>query len=151
MQWDAAKTMLKVAVFMIVVILISFVPIGILFKILKWSPLAAFIIAIFIAWTIKFAFLDSYILCQTMTGYMELAPNTQITFDLYSKLCGISNSFKKLYGEGQKENPKPAYEAVNNVNTSHLNTNEEKPIYCGKCGAKNVGGSGFCGSCGAKL
>lgn len=148
---NAAKTMLKVVAFMIVVILIAFVPIGLLFKVLNWSGLAAFIIAIFIAWVIKFAFLDSYILCQTMTGYMELAPNTQITYDLYNKLCGISSSFKKLYNEGQKENPKPVHETVNPVNNSQSDINEEKPVYCGQCGTKNKAGAGYCGSCGAKL
>lgn len=148
---NAAKTMLKVILLTIVVILIVFIPVGLLFKILKWSGLAAFILAIFIAWVIKFAFLDSYILCQTMTNYMELAPNTQITYDLYSKLCGVSSSFKKLYNEGQKENPKATYETVNSINTPPQNVNEEKPIYCGQCGAKNVGGAGYCGSCGSKL
>ena len=164
---NAAKTMLKVMLLSLVVVLAVFIPVGILFKVLNWSAFIAFLLALFIAWVIKFAFMDSYILCQTMTSYMEVAPNTQITYDLYSKLSGISSSFKKLYNEGNKEGPRPnaqqpqyAYAGGNpnpqpqntqvNVNQPQQNAGE-KPIFCGQCGAKNAQGAGFCGDCGAKL
>ncbi len=139
---NAAKTMLKVFILTIVVIIAVFVPIGLIFKLLDWNAFIAFLLAIFIAWVIKFAFLDSYILCQTMASYMALAPNTQITYDLYGKLSGISSSFKKLYAEGEKEgvreNAQPPLEA-------------EAAVFCSQCGTKNDENALFCGGCGEKL
>ncbi len=163
---NAAKTMLKVILLSIVVVLVVFVPVGLLFKLLNWSAFIAFLLALFIAWVVKFAFLDSYILCQTMASYMAVAPNTQITFDLYGKLSGISSSFKKLYNEGEKEGPRqnaqqPQYayaggnpnpqQTYTQANPQPQQNTDEKPIFCGQCGAKNAQGAGFCGECGAKL
>lgn len=34
---------------------------------------------------------------------MEVAPATQITFDLYGKLCNLSGKFKRLFDRGQQE------------------------------------------------
>ncbi len=151
---NAAKTMLKVLGFMAIVVLVVFVPIGLLFKLLHWNSFIAFLLAIFVAWVIKFAFLDSYILCQTMTSYMTLAPNTQITFDLYDKLSKISQSFKKLYNEGKKEiSTAVAGVANSNAGTPQTAnaTTEENVVFCEHCGAKNQAGAGFCGSCGQKI
>lgn len=154
---NAAKTMLKVLGFMAIVVLVVFVPIGLLFKILHWNSFIAFLLAIFVAWVVKFAFLDSYILCQTMTSYMSLAPNTQITFDLYDKLSKISQSFKKLYNEGKKEvtTAVAGVASAANANTATPQTAnvavEGNVIFCGHCGAKNQAGAGFCGSCGQKI
>jgi len=100
---SAAKTMAKVLIGMLVGVLIVFVPIGILFKILKWSPLAAFILACLVAWVAKFAFVDSYIMCQMMTNYMAVAPTTVLTVDLYGMVSNMSASFKELWQKG-KEN-----------------------------------------------
>ncbi len=163
---NAAKTMLRVILLMVVIVLAVFIPIGLLFKLLSWSPLIAFLLALFVAWVIKFAFMDSYILCQTMASYMAVAPNTRIAFDLYGQLSGISSSFKKLYDEGEKEGPRPnaqqyAYAggtpapnpqpAYTSANPTPVQNSDEKPVFCGQCGAKNAQGVGFCGECGSKL
>ena len=106
---NAAITMLKVIVGMILIALAVFVPIGIVFKILKWSALAAFILACLVAWVIKFAFFDSYIMCQMMAAYMQVAPSTTLAFDLYGTLCTFSASFKELFQKGQAAGgPAPA-------------------------------------------
>ena len=39
---------------------------------------------------------------------MQVAPTTQITFDLYGKLCNLSKKFKELFNKGTSE-PQPAY------------------------------------------
>ncbi len=164
---NAAITMLKVVLATIAAVLAVFIPVGLLFRVLHWSGLVAFIIACLIAWVVKFAFLDSYILCQTMAGYMEVAPTTQITFDLYGKLSGISTSFKELWEKGKAENPEAAYAAAAPVqeNAYAPEAAPEAPAsapetpaqpaeghkFCGQCGAKNPASAGFCGECGAKL
>jgi hypothetical protein len=42
-----------------------------------------------------------------MTSYIAVAAKTEVTFDLYGKLCKISRSFKDLFTKGQT-NPNPA-------------------------------------------
>ncbi len=151
----AAKTMLKVIIGIVAVVLAIFIPVGLIFKLLGWSPLIAFLLACLIAWVVKFAILDSYIMIQMMATYMEVAPKTVLTFDLYSKLCSLSDKFKELWNKGQAEQPKPAYTAagapVSTAPSSEAASAAEKPIFCGSCGAKNDAGTKFCGSCGAKL
>ena len=164
---NAAKTMLKVILAVILTVIVIFIPIGLLFRVFDWSGLLAFLISCLLTWVVKFAFLDSFILCQTMAGYMEAAQTTEITFDLYEKLCGLSGKFKELFNKGKEENPEmayagaaaaaaPAFEYVQpqTVTTSPPpapTANAERPVFCGQCGTKNAPTAAFCTSCGAKL
>jgi hypothetical protein len=118
---DAAKTMAMV----IVGVAFITVALVIFFAILIWvlpDPwfagkdawfgkevlgLIAFFLALLIAITIKWAFMDSFVLARTMVSYMSVAPTTEITFDLYGKLCGLSAKFKELFNKGQKESEAP--------------------------------------------
>ena len=156
----AAKTMLKVILLTVLVALIIFIPVGLLFKLLKWSGLVAFVLACLIAWVVKFAVMDSYIMIQMMAVYMGVAPTTTITFDLYGSLCKISKSFQELFQKGQEESPaQPAYAAAGAgayaTGSAAAPVMQQsagaKPIFCGQCGTKNEAGTKFCGSCGAKL
>lgn len=63
----------------------------------------AFILSVIISICIKVAFVDSYMLVKMMFSYMEVAPQTQISFDLYEKLCKLSNSFKKLWQKAKAQ------------------------------------------------
>lgn len=63
----------------------------------------ALIIGIIISAVIKSAFIDSWMMVKMMVSYMEVAPTTQITFDLYDKLCKLSGKFKSLFEKGQQE------------------------------------------------
>ena len=156
---NAAKTMLKVILLSLLVLVLVFVPIGLLFRLLSWNAFIGFLLAVFITWVIKFAFLDSYILCQTMASYMEVAPTTEITFDLYGKLSKISGKFKELFNKGKAEEPQMAYAGAGQPNAQPQQTAQPniqtadapKPKFCGQCGARNDAGAGFCGGCGAKL
>lgn len=150
---DAAKTMAKTIGLTVLIALVIFVPVGLLFKLFKWSGLVAFLLACLIAWVVKFAFMDSYIMCQMMVSYMQVAPTTVITFDLYSKLCGISGKFKELYNKGQAEDPQPAYAGATAASAPVTPTAEPsaKPVFCGQCGTKNELGTRFCGNCGAPM
>lgn len=140
----AGKTMLKVVLLMVVIVLVVFVPVGLVFKLLHWNSFAAFLLACLIAWVVKFAFMDSYIMVQMMTTYMTAAPNTVITFDLYKQLCAISDKFKELFRKGQAEEPAPAY-------VGGAAAEGEKSQFCGACGAQNELGTRFCGTCGASM
>ncbi len=148
---DAAKTMAKTIGLTIVIALVIFIPVGLLFKIFQWSGLVAFLVACLIAWVVKFAFMDSYIMCQMMVSFMQVAPSTVITFDLYSKLCGISSKFKELFRKGQAEDPQPAYADAATAPAAAAPEPAAKPLFCGQCGAKNAPGTRFCGECGASM
>lgn len=104
---SAAVTMLKVVVGMILLTVVAFVPMALLFRVLGWNMFVAFVLSFLLASAVKSAFLDSFIMCEMMTGYMNEAVRTEITFDLYGKLCKISRSFKELFNKGQAE-PAPA-------------------------------------------
>ena len=158
---SAAKTMASVILALIGITLGLFVVLALIFRIFSWPGSLAFIIAILTAAAVKFAFIDSYILTRTMVAYMEDAPSTAITFDLYGKLCALSSKFEELFYKGQQEqpSPKPAYAAAGGgyaaVPTPHTDgrnpVSEEKPVFCGRCGAKNKRGAKFCGSCGEAM
>lgn len=73
------------------------------FQIGAVGTFVAIFIAILIAAVIKTAFIDSYMLVKMMVSYMEVAPQTEITFDLYEKLCRLSGKFKALFNKAQSE------------------------------------------------
>jgi uncharacterized membrane protein YphA (DoxX/SURF4 family) len=152
---SAAKTMAMVLLGMAGITLGLFLVLGIMFRIFAWPGWVAFVVALLIALAIKFAFMDSFILARTMTAYMGVAPTTVITFDLYGKLSGLSSKFKELFNKGQQEqpSPQPAYAGASGyappVQTVSQAAPEEKPVFCGQCGAQNKRGVKFCGTCGA--
>ena len=160
---NAAVTMLKVSLATVIAVIVIFIPVGILFKLLKWSGLIAFVVACLIAWVVKFAFLDSYVLCLTMAGYMEVAPTTQITFDLYKKLSVLSSSFKEMWETAKTEAAQHSYETETDASyEAYTPATLESAApsagsaagvsrFCGQCGEKNESGAAFCGNCGAKL
>lgn len=148
---DAAKTTGLVIVMMIVMTLVIFVIMGLLFRLLHWNGTVAFLISCFFAWAVKFAFIDSWILVKMMTSYMEAAPNTQITFDLYEKLSGLSGKFKELLNKGRQEGGSYAETGSPVPVRAQVQDSAEKVRFCGECGEKNDAGTKFCGTCGAKL
>jgi hypothetical protein len=167
---DAAKTTLMVVVLVLVITLVVFALFAGAFRLLvlngsvgevagKIAGIVAFFLGLFVAWAVKKAFIDSYILVSAMTSYMEVAPTTVITFDLYNKLCGISSKFKELFNKGQSESPTPAYAAAGagTAGTAAVGAGAQqaqisaKPVFCGECGAKNERGTKFCGNCGKPI
>ncbi len=74
-----------------------------LFRLLNWGIFWAIILALIIAITLKSAFIDSWMMIKMMTSYMEVAPSTEISFDLYEKLCKLSRKFKQLFEKGREE------------------------------------------------
>lgn len=148
---DAAVTTGVVICAMLGITLAVFLLFGLLFKILHWSGLAAFILATFVAFAVKFAFIDSWILVKMMVSYMEVAPSTVITFDLYGKLCGVSAKFKELYDKGRNGQPQTAFAGVGAAASETASATGDKMVFCGQCGEKNSVGVKFCGDCGARM
>ncbi len=164
---NAAKTMLKVILLTVLAVIVIFIPVGLLFRLFHWPGLIAFLLACLIAWVVKFAFLDSFILCQTMAAYLDAAKETKISFDLYGKLSGLSSSFKELFekGRGELRRTAPRQPAPETVSDLPYEESVETPAprptvvpaprpaykFCGQCGAKNETSAGFCAECGEKL
>jgi hypothetical protein len=165
---SAAKTMVMIILGLLGVTLALFVVLGLLFRLFAWPGWAAFVIALLVAMAVKFAFIDSFILVRAMVAYMGAAPATVTTFDLYGKLSGISSKFKELWNKGREEQPvsqpQPAYagagaavgrapitQAQSPQAPEPAGNSDEKPTFCGQCGAKNKRGIKFCGSCGAPM
>ncbi len=161
---SAAKTMVMVVIALAGITLGLFVALGLLFRTFAWPGWIAFAISFFVAMAIKYAFIDSFILARTMVAYMTVAPSAVITFDLYNKLCNLSSKFKELFNKGQQENaiPQPAFAGVGNYaqstpnytqtpSTVQASEQEEKPIFCAQCGAKNKRDVKFCLNCGKPM
>lgn len=159
---NAAKTTLVVILSFVVVTLIAFVIFGGLFLLLEWNLFVAFVISLFFARTIKYAFIDSWILVKMMSTYMDVAPKTQITFDLYGKLSGLSAKFKELYqkGQGEQNDPQPQLQTTaspaltDKVPTEQpVEATQENntPRFCPSCGTAVAPGKAFCGNCGKQI
>ena len=168
---DAAVTTLVVILATIVAWVVPFVAFWAIFKALHWNMFAAVLLAMLVAVVLKSAFIDSYMMVKMIVSYMEVAPSTQITFDLYDKLCKLSNKFKELFGKAKAEGPinaqpamaggsvasDPVYQqtapmqnAVPAQNTPPLQNTASAPKFCASCG-QPVNGGTFCNHCGAKL
>ncbi|MGN1187958.1 MAG: hypothetical protein ACI4R6_05650 [Lachnospiraceae bacterium] len=102
---SAIGTTLMVLVLTFVAWLIPLLIFGAIFSALSVPSayLFAAIISIIVAASIKVAFIDSYMMVKTMVSYMSVAPSTEISFDIYDKLCKLSSKFKKLFTKANEE------------------------------------------------
>lgn len=100
---DAAVTTLVVVVSTFILWLLPFVVLGVICRVFNWSGMVAFFIALMIAIVVKAAFIDSYMMVKMMVSYMEVAPSTEISFDLYEKLCKLSRKFRELFKKAESE------------------------------------------------
>jgi hypothetical protein len=177
---SAAKTMLFVVLGLAGITLVMFLIFGFVFRLLHLPGWIGFIIAVFIAIAIKYAFMDSVILIRTMVSYMGVAPTTELKFDLYANLCKLSSKFRELFNKGQEEEGKPPIEAsapassvsanpITNLFsegakklTATLDSSASPAsapqtescgdtVFCRECGTKNPRSSKFCGSCGKPM
>jgi len=124
-----------------------------------WQILVLIILAL-VALAIKQAYLDSWAMIKMLHSYMSVAPTTEIRFDLYTKLKGMSKSFAGLFKKIPQEelNNVPQGAPPPMVNQQPQMMNQQQPqmmnqqplgdIFCGECGAKNAAGTKFCGDCG---
>jgi hypothetical protein len=174
---DAAKTTFTVILSIFIVTLIAFILFGGLFRLFGWSGFVAFILSLLLAWTVKYAFIDSWILVKMMSSYMQAAPATQITFDLYGKLSGMSAKFKELWRKGGSQSspdvtppssaPLPdagspaagssatgsstAGSPATGPSVAGSPVTDAAPVrYCPNCGARMEATAVFCGSCGTR-
>lgn len=163
---DAAKTTGVVILSFVAVTLVAFVLFGGLFRLFGWSGFMAFIISLLFAYTVKYAFIDSWILVKMMSSYMQVAPTTQITFDLYGKLCNLSKKFKELFNKGTSE-PQPAYAGQASGYGEQQSPAEipqaaapsydppapvsAAPRFCPSCGKALEPKKVFCGNCGTRF
>ena len=151
---DSAKTTFMVILSIVVVTLVAFILFGGLFRLLGWNGFVAFVISVLFAWTVKYAFIDSWILVKMMSSYMNVVPTTQITFDLYGRLSGISTKFRELFNRSGEtcQHPKQPVTTTTTMpqretGASTVNTGDS-PHFCSSCGARLKDGAQFCGNCG---
>lgn len=112
---DAAVTTLIVVVATAASWIIPFAVFGAIFRALHWNMVAAALLALMIALVVKIALIDSYMMVKMMVSYMEVAPSTEITYDLYDKLCKLSSKFKSLFNKAKEEGPIKVRTAVDSI------------------------------------
>lgn len=146
---NAAVTAVTVIVSIVVVTLLAFVMFGFAFRMLGWSGFVAFVLSLMLAWVVKYAFIDSWIMVKMMSSYMKVAPSTKITFNLYDTLCGLSAKFKELFKQAAVTHTS----SLNSI-SSHVDeeqTTDERPKFCFNCGGHLTESALFCGECGTKV
>lgn len=62
----------------------------------------AYAVTVIFVLVLKWAVLDSVIMIYMMTNYLKVSYGTQPSYDLYSKLQGISKKFRDLLGKSQE-------------------------------------------------
>ncbi|MFV0343826.1 MAG: zinc ribbon domain-containing protein [Anaerocolumna sp.] len=152
------KTILKNAItttFMVIALtlafsLIPYVILAAIFSAIHLPKILAFILALLIALSIKTAFVDSYVLIRTMVSYMQVAPTTEITFNLYEKLCKLSAKFKELFEKSKISMSSPLKHHESSPQPI-LNSTKGDGNFCSKCGTYNVNTSAFCSNCGNRI
>ena len=100
---DAAVTALIVMGVSVLSWLLPFIIFAVILGAFGVHWIVAFILGLMVSAIIKSAFIDSWMMVKMMVSYMQVAPTTQITFDLYDKLCKLSGKFKNLFNKGQQE------------------------------------------------
>lgn len=101
-----------------------------------------------------------------MSQLYAVAPTTQITFDLYDKLCNLSKKFKELFNKGTSE-PQPAYAGQASGYGEEQSPAEipqavapsydppapvsAAPRFCPSCGKALEPEKVFCGNCGTRF
>ena len=153
---NAAMTALTVIISLLVVTLVAFIIFGGTFRLLGWSGFVAFILSLMLAWTVKFAFIDSWIMVKMMHGYMQVAPTTTITFDLYTQLSGLSSKFREMFKNSgvtaSSMQPQPVQpQPVHTAETPGTAPMADKPRFCPQCGTPIPPGKAFCGNCGTRI
>lgn len=174
---NAAVTTLTVIISFIITAVILFFLFLALFEVFApdMKVILALIFAGFLSYVVKYAFIDSWILVKIIAAYMELAPQTEITYDLYGKLSGYSKKFKNLFIKGQqtggvtsnyfagaeagnayssqqRTTQQPRYPGQNTAQRPPATTRQQqKPVFCSDCGSKNKVGTEFCENCGFKI
>lgn len=163
---NAALTTLTVIITFVIAAVVLFFLFLALFKLIvpNMAVILALIFAGFLSYVIKYAFIDSWVLVKTMVTYMALAPTTEITYDLYGKLCGFSRKFKDLFAKGQQMGGPTVNYGYDSANMSQQRPAQQqrqplrrspqqqpKPVFCSECGTKNKTGTEFCENCGYKI
>ena len=103
---DALKTALVTfIVSMIAGLLLFLVTVGAL-GLFGMPGLGVFFVALMLTMMIvlivKSAVMDSYTMVCMVCSYLQVAPTTELTFDLYEKLCGLSSKFKSLFQKARE-------------------------------------------------
>jgi hypothetical protein len=135
---DAAKTTFVVLLTIVAVTLLSFVLIGGLFRLMEWNMLVAVILSLLVSFSVRYAFVDSWILAKMMSSYFNAASTTVITFDLYTKLRNLSSKFGELLKKAGADQPSAPAQPTPSA-------------FCPHCGSPIAAGKSFCGSCGGRV
>ena len=149
---DALKiTMLAILLTFGILALILFL----MFAFLDFYALGLHLVfAIFvIATTLKKALIDSWVMIKMLSGYMEVAPQTELTFDIYTKLSGISPAFKEMCAQAGDEIGRTANTGTGEVSgpVGAAGGVRQLAFFCGECGSRNDHGTKFCGDCGTAI
>lgn len=113
----------------------------------------AIVVAFCIVFSLRDAFLNSYMMIYTMENFMKEVNKGVISHDLYGKLCDMSAKFRDLVGRAGVNINQPAYAAAGGTPPMHSTQQltQSASGFCPHCGTPNTGNTPFCSNCGTDL
>lgn len=131
----------------VVIFLIALAVVGLFGTGFGW--IIALIVAICLVYSLRDAFLGSYMMIYTMENFNREVQTGKISVDLYGKLCGISKKFKELFEKGNGETvQQPVFAAAGGVSMGETASAASMVKHCDSCGAEVPPQSQFCPNCG---
>ncbi len=113
----------------------------------------AIVIAFCIVFSLRDAFLNTYMMIYTMENFMKEVQKGVISHDLYGKLCNMSAQFRDLVGRAGININQPAYATAGNTPPTQSTQQPQQSVssFCSSCGTPNSNNSAFCSNCGNDL
>jgi hypothetical protein len=104
-----------------------------------------------LALTIKQVLFDTWAMIRMMNAFLEVAPTTEIKFDMYGKLSSMSPAFRQMTQNARNDFSDDPFAPQRPAAAPPRPTAPGGAVFCGQCGARNPAGTAFCGDCGQRV
>jgi len=122
-----------------------------------WFTFVALVIGVTVAFAIKRAFIDSWVMISMLVTFLDVAPTTELRVDMYGKLSSMSPAFRDMTNRAKNEiggdpfAPAPVAASFAPPPVAPVAPSAPATVFCGQCGARNAAGTRFCGECGQQV
>jgi len=98
---NSIKIMTKAIIYAAAVMLVVFLPIGMLCRATGTSLLAGLWLSVLCAWDVKYAVIDSYIMIRTVTSFTKAARRAAITAEVCQEYSKMSDTYYRIWKKAQ--------------------------------------------------
>ena len=98
---NSIKIMTKAIIYAAAVMLVAFLPIGMLCRVTGASLLAGLWLSFLCAWAVKYAVIDSYIMIRTVTNFTKAARRVAVTDEVCQEYSKMSDTYYMIWKKAQ--------------------------------------------------